>query len=119
MKIILFTTLFFLLSGCASDWRTASRKSAGIAPKLTELKETILQIYVARTMSWRGWCAVHPWVTWKLKDDKQYTVAQVIGWRTRRGLSSVVVENDLPDRYWFGSKPDLIYDIRGEKAEAA
>src|SRR5690606_24787021 len=97
----------------------ASKESAGIAPKPEDLTESIVQVYVARTVRWRGWFAVHPWISWKLKDESQYTVAQVIGWRTRRGLSSVVVENDLPDRHWFGSKPELIYELRGKDAEAA
>ncbi len=115
--LFLFSALFFV--GCANDWRTASKDSAGIAPHPDELNEAIVQVYAARAVSWRGWFAVHPWISWKSKDDDQYTVTQVVGWRTRRGLSSVVTQHDLPDRYWFGSQPTLISEVRGEKAERA
>ena len=27
------------------------------------------------------------------------------------------IEQDVPDRYWYGAKPDLLLDVRGEKAE--
>jgi hypothetical protein len=46
-------------------------------------------------------------------------VYQVIGWRLRRGQDVVSIETDLPDRKWFGHLPELIYDLRGPKAEAA
>lgn len=119
MKSIALIVFTLLLSSCANDWRTASKASAGIAPKPEELKESIVQIYIARTVNWRGWFAVHPWISWKLKEEKEYTVTHVIGWRTKRGLSAVVTEKDLPDRHWFGAEPSLIFEIRGEKAEAA
>lgn len=119
MKKILLLTCLLISTSCANDWRTASKDSAGIAPHPDELNEAIVQVYVARTVRWRGWFAVHPWIAWKLKDEKQYTVTQVIGWRVRRGQSAVVTEQDIPDRHWFGSEPTLISDIRGEKAERA
>jgi hypothetical protein len=110
-------TIFFLVSCSSSaNWRTASRESAKIAPLPHELTESIVQIYVARAFSWRGNFAVHPWVSWKLKEEKEYTVAQIIGHRARRGLSALVVDQDLPDRYWYGERPSLLFEARGEKA---
>lgn len=116
---ILFIS-FFCLSSCSSnkDWRTASRESAKIAPLPSELNESIVQIYYARAFNWRGYVGVHPWVSWKLKNEKSYTVAQILGYRLERTGSSLVVENDIPDRYWFGEEPVLLYDVQGEKAEA-
>ena len=119
MKKLILLLFIFLSTSCASDWRTASRESAGIAPKAEDVKEAMVQVYVARTMNWRGWFAVHPWISWKEENATQYTVAHVIGWRARRGLSTVVVEKDIPDRYWFGSKPEIVYEIRGDKATRA
>ncbi len=108
-----------MLSNCSSNgsWRTASRKSANIAPKPSDLKESIIQIYGARAYSWRGYFGIHPWVSWKKKDESEYTVAQVIGWQLRRSKTSVSVENDLPDRHWYGSKPTVLQTIRGEEAD--
>ena len=111
MKTI-FITLLFIFSSCSStDWRTASRESMGIAPKASELEEDILQIYYARAFSWRGFFGVHPWIAWKKKDENEYTIAQVTSWNLRRSGSTVQVYQDLPDRRWFGSDADLLFEI--------
>tara|TARA_R110002072_G_scaffold534_6_gene4053 strand:- start:226590 stop:227300 length:711 start_codon:yes stop_codon:yes gene_type:complete len=116
MKIILLN-VFILLSSCSSkSWREASRESIGIAPKASELKEDIVQIYYARAFAWRGAFGVHPWIAWKSIDDQQYTVAQVTAWNIRRQGTAVRVEQDLPDRKWFDSTPELMFEARGEKA---
>jgi hypothetical protein len=119
MQQILYIFILITTLGCANDWRTATKESAGIAPHPDELNESIVQVYVARTVKWRGYFAVHPWIAWKRKEDSKYTVTHVIGWRARRGLPTVVTEQDLPDRHWFGAKPELINEIRGEKADQA
>ncbi len=118
MKILILASLF-ILSSCSSNgsWRTASRESAKIAPKASDLKESIIQVYGARAFSWRGYFGIHPWVSWKRKDEKEYTVAQVIGWNLRRAPTAVSVKNDLPDRHWYGNKPTILQTIRGEKAD--
>ncbi len=119
MKTI-FITLLFIFSSCSStDWRTASRESMGIAPKASELEEDILQIYYARAFSWRGFFGVHPWIAWKKKDENEYTIAQVTSWNLRRSGSTVQVYQDIPDRRWFGSDADLLFEIRGSKAASA
>lgn len=111
---------FFLAFSCggSGDWRTASKESAAIAPPAIKQKDDIFQIYVARAWSWRGYFAVHPWVSWKKSEDSSYTTASVIGFRVRHGQSAVVVKEDLPDRRWFGSMPELIYEVQGKKARA-
>ena len=119
MKSFIFIPILLILTSCASNWRTASKESANISPKPEELKESIVQVFVARAFSWRGAFAVHPWISWKSKNDSAYTVTQVVGWRTRRGLPAVVMMQDLPDRKWYGAEPKLIYEIRGDKADAA
>ena len=43
---------------------------------------------------------------------------EVIGWRLRSSNSVVRSSYDKPDRYWFGSKPRLLLDIRGQRAQA-
>lgn len=119
MKFLTALILCTLLYSCSSNgsWRTASRKSANIAPKPADLNESIVQIYGARAFSWRGYFGIHPWVSWKKKEEKEYTVAQVIGWNLRRGPTSVSVKNDLPDRYWYGNKPEILQTIRGSEAD--
>ena len=48
---------------------------------------------------------------------EEYTVYEVIGWRQHRGLPAMRIEKDLPDRYWFGERPRLLKDFRGEPAD--
>lgn len=112
-------TLLSLSEAWGQDWRTATRESAGYAPDPKVEKEAVVQVYAARTVDWRGYFAVHSWIATKEKDALEYTTYQVIGWRVRRGEDAVVIQNDIPDRHWFGAKPDLIADLRGEKAEKA
>ncbi|HIJ82466.1 MAG TPA: DUF3750 domain-containing protein [Desulfuromonadales bacterium] len=112
--------LLLILSGCGSskDWRTASRQSAGIAPDPQQTREAVLQVYGARTWGWRGWFAIHTWVSAKKSGDSSYTVYEVIGWRQRSGLPVVRIEKDLPDRYWFGERPRLLKEHRGGETDA-
>ena len=116
-----FIFIFFLfLGGCShSDWRTADRSSANIAPLPSESKEAIVHIYVARTFNWHKHLAVHSWVAFKEKDAKEYMVYHVTGWLAHNGGEAVLGKKDIPDRKWYGSVPELITDIRGKKAEAA
>lgn len=106
------------LTGCTTkDWRTASRKPAGIAPDPTQTSEAVLQVYGAQTWGWRGWFAIHTWIATKPTDAAAYTVYEVIGWRQRRGLPVVRIEQDLPDRYWYGERPRLLKEFRGAGAD--
>ncbi|MEX2352893.1 MAG: DUF3750 domain-containing protein, partial [Gammaproteobacteria bacterium] len=67
---------------------------------------------------WRGNLAVHTWIATKPARAEDYTVHHVVGWRSRRNLSVVVSEPDIPDRAWYGNTPEVLVDIRGEQAEA-
>ena len=97
-----------------SDWRTVSRESARIAPLPADHPEALLHVYAARTFSWRGALAVHTWFAVKPTDAEQYTVYEAIGWRARHGGSALAIHHDLPDRYWFGSRPELIAELSGD-----
>ncbi len=106
-----------LLAGCAGDWRTASREPAGIAPPAATTPEAVIQVYGAPTWGWRGWFAIHTWISMKPAGADSYTVYEVIGWRLRRGQSVVRIAQDYPDRYWYGEEPQLILSLQGDKAE--
>ncbi|MES2625611.1 MAG: DUF3750 domain-containing protein [Pseudomonadota bacterium] len=95
----------------------AKRNSSGMAPLPDEYSGAMIQVYAARTSSWRSHLAVHTWVATKERDADHFVVHQVIGFRARRNLPVVVSEADLPDRFWYGNAPELLADIRGEQAE--
>lgn len=115
MRFLLFITLVLaVVTGCTDkDWRTASRAPAGIAPDPKVTSEAVLQVYAARAWGWRGWFAVHTWIAAKPSQAPTYTVYEVIGWRQKRGLPVVRIEEDLPDRFWYGEKPQLLVEHRG------
>ncbi|GGC05564.1 lipoprotein [Marinobacterium zhoushanense] len=115
MRRVLLTLLApLLIIGCSGDgWRTASRESAGIAPDPGATPEPIIQVYAADAWGWRGIFAVHTWIAVKPSQADSYTVFEVVGWRARQGLPVLRRTQDLPDRYWFGSRPELLLDKRG------
>ncbi len=120
MKALLFIMVALLtLASCASDrdWRTASRESAGIAPDPLTTSEAILHVYGADAWGWRGWFAIHTWIAAKRSDQDHYTVYDVVGWRKHRGGPVMQARRDSPDRYWYGEKPVLLKEHRGQKAE--
>jgi len=108
MMVYLVTGL--ILSSCSSgkDWRTASRESAGIAPLPSEMTEAVLHVYGAKAWGWRGWFAIHTWIAAKRTDEASYTVYDVVGWRGHRGKPVLGITQDVPDRYWYGEKPQIL-----------
>ncbi len=124
-QILLFAFSVFMASAAlvwvkasqahgSRDWRTASQESAGIAPDPTETKEAVVQVYAARAWSWRGIFGVHTWISVKPTNALEFSVYEVIGWRSYRGLSVVSISNRPADGRWFGAKPELLADIRGD-----
>lgn len=123
IRILRILPLFLLVSlvlvNCSSnkDWRTASRESAGIAPDPAVTQEAVVQVYGARAWGWRGWFAIHTWIAVKRSGEQSYKVYDVVGWRGKRGQPVMRVTKDIPDRHWFGEKPEIIKEHRGEKVD--
>lgn len=112
----MFILIGMVLAGCTSgkDWRSASREPAGIAPDPSVTAEAVLQVYGADAWGWRGWFAIHTWIAAKRTGAEAYTVYDVVGWRGRRGAPVMQIKPDVPDRYWFGERPRVIKEYRGE-----
>ena len=73
-----------------------------------------MQVYAARTVGWRGIVAVHSWIAVKPAGAPGYTRYEVMGWGVGNGAPAVRVNRAGPDNYWFGSRPELLVDRRGE-----
>lgn len=104
-----------MLSACSShsDWHRATRASAGIAPDPLETEEAVIQVYGADTWGWRGWFAIHTWISVKRTGETKYTVYDVVGWWAGGG-DVLRIRQDIPDRHWYGEKPVLLASHRGE-----
>jgi hypothetical protein len=99
----------------AATWSTASRESIGLAPDPATFREPVIQVYAARTFGWRGAFSVHSWIAVKREAAAAYTRYDVVFW----GGPPFVRQNfAAPDAQWFGSRPDLLVDRRGEGVEA-
>ena len=99
------------------DWRTASRESARLVPLAQNDREARVQVYSAKAYDWRGKFSVHTWLATKEKDAQTYIVYHVLMWGDGSASDRVVViNNDLPDRYWYGSKPEIVCTINGKRA---
>ena len=97
-------------------WRNAPRHSSGVAADpVANADIAIVQVMAAHTYGWRGYFAVHPWIIYKRPGETSYTRYDVVGW----GGGNVVRKNyAIHDGLWFGSKPKVLADHRGEDAEA-
>jgi Protein of unknown function (DUF3750) len=99
-----------------SNWRTASREPAGLAPDAATTPEAVVQVYAARAVRWRGYFGVHTWIAVKPEGASQYTVHEVNGHRLRRSGRALVTSNRAADAYWFGNRPELLGELRGSAA---
>ncbi|MEO5700155.1 MAG: DUF3750 domain-containing protein [Casimicrobiaceae bacterium] len=112
-------TLAFGDASTGGDWRTASHRSAGIAPDPATHAAPIVQVYAGRAFGWRGAFSVHTWLVAKPEGADAYTRYEVIGWYARSGGSAVSISSArAPDAEWYGAAPILIRDLRGPAAQA-
>lgn len=112
-----FAMLYLGFTGnlSAQSWRSATREPAGLAPDPATTPEAVIQVYAARAVSWRGYFGVHTWVAVKPSNAERFLVYEVMGFRLRRGGDTAVVARERPaDGYWFGNRPELLSDVRGE-----
>ena len=100
------------------NWQTARRDSSGQAPDPATTTEAVIQVYAARAVGLKGALGVHTWIVLKPSHAPVYTRYEVVGWGVDRGISAVRVNRTGPDNYWFGSRPDLLVDVRGDGVDA-
>jgi len=99
----------------ANPWYAASREATGLAPDPTTVREPVIQVYTARTFGWRGSVAVHSWIVLKRAGAAALTRYDVVGWHG----APVVRENyAAADALWYGNRPQLLVDQRGDRVEA-
>ena len=106
----------------ASLWATSlalepDAVGEALAPDPATYPEAVIQVYGADVWGFRGNFAIHTWVAVKDRDESDYTIYQVIGWRQRRGRPVLSISEGNPARPWFGSPPILLHERRGPRAE--
>src|SRR5262249_39468512 len=110
-----------VLGGCVAPrpgaWWLARRDSSGQAPDPATTAEPVLQVYAARAVGWRGILGVHTWIAVKRAEASAYTRYEAIGWGVGPGIPPNGVNRTGPDNFWFGARPALLVDRRGEGVE--
>lgn len=108
------------MNSCSSnkDWRTASRESSGSAPDPSTTEEAVILVYGADAWGWRGWFAIHTWIATKRTGEEFYTVYDVVGWRGHHNKPVMRITRDIPDRFWYGEKPRILKQHRGEGGDS-
>lgn len=119
ISFVIFVTILVIFNPAPwhGDWSTASRESANLMPLAQNDEQAQVQIYVARAFAWRGKFSMHSWIAIKEKNSDNYLVCHVALWNIYNGNGAIAAEKDLPDRYWYGAKPEIIFSASGKKAE--
>lgn len=96
-----------------SSWWDLRNDSSRQAPDPITTNDAIIQVYAARAVRWRGAVGVHGWVAFKRSSENFYTRLEVMGYALHWSGETVQSRRGRPDRYWFGSRPMLLREIRG------
>jgi len=101
-----FTSLWAISMSLTPDPYPTSGNSEG----------AIVRVYGANVWGVRGYFAMHTWIATKARDEKQFNIHEVIGWKLRRNNTALSKWQGNPNRSWFGSKPVLLYELTGDEA---
>lgn len=108
----MLTTAWSVAMGWPQSWHTADWSSARIAPAPDADPEAVIQVYAARAGRWKGIFSVHAWLVMKPENAAAYTRYDVVGW------GPPIRRNAYPaDGFWYGNAPEVVYEIRGERAQ--
>ena len=81
------------------------------------VSEPVVQVWGARTRGAKGIFGVHTWIAVRPRNETEYTVYEVVGWRLRWTDTAVVIRNRAPNP-WFGAEGELYAEKRGPGVEA-
>lgn len=95
------------------SWRDADWSSSGSLPAARDFPEARVIVFSGRTGGWKGVLAVHSWVVVKARNAQSWTRYDVVGWGT-----PVRINGWAPDGMWYGNRPTVVADIRGDEAAA-
>jgi len=118
-RIALGSLLLPIIASCSAlqrdpNWWAARRDSSEQAPDPVTTPEAVIQVYAARAVGWKGVLGVHTWIAMKATGATDYTRYEVMGWGVNRGAPAIRKNRTIADGYWFGVKPDLLLDRRGD-----
>lgn len=101
-----------ILRGWPENWRSASWSSSGVLPQAAAVPDARVLVLAARTGRWKSIFAEHMSIVLKPAGADRWTRYDVVGW------GEPVRKNAYPaDAHWYGNRPYVVAEIRGEAAE--
>lgn len=95
-----------------SSWATADWSSTRTLPPAAVNRPAMIRIYSARTGRWKGIFATHSWIVLKEEGTSAYERWDKVGWGR-----PVRRNNYAPDARWYGNEPQVLHEVRGERAQ--
>ena len=103
----------YAVEGGPRSWREADWSSTGSLPPATAHPDARVLVLSGQTGGWKGVVSVHSWIVIKPANATEWRRYDVVGWG-----NPVRVNGWAPDGRWFGNRPTVIADIKGNAAEA-
>jgi hypothetical protein len=99
--------------GGPRSWRDYRGSARSSLPAATAHPEARILVLAGRTRGWKGALAVHSWIVFKPANATAWRRYDVVGW----GGNPVRTNYWGPD-IWFGERPLVVVDLKGQTAEA-
>jgi hypothetical protein len=96
------------------SWREANWSSTHQLPPAASDPQARVLVFAARAGGWKSVFAVHTWIVVKPANATTYTRYDVMGFG-----QPVRINLHDPDAFWYSGRPQLVADVRGERAASA
>ncbi len=103
----------YAYQGGPKSWRDADWSSVGSLPKASAHPDARVLVLSGRTGGWKGVVSLHSWIVIKPANGKNWQRYDVVGWG-----EPLRVNFREPDGRWYGDRPRIIADIKGDQATA-
>lgn len=114
---IIVGILFFLPILIASSGVLQANSDINKVSHTPAFDEAAIQVYAARTWGLKKILAVHTWIAIKHPNDDEFTRYEIFGWAKYRNEDVLISRRGGHDAQWYGNKPTILVDIRGDEAQ--
>ena len=117
---MVFTQSLCIGDRAAKDWAFHLKKRAYLSPEPAAHPGAVVQVFAARSWGLRGLFAEHTWIAVKPYAAETYTSYQVKGWYfIQQHQPPLEIRTGMPDCYWMGAPPRVLFELRGRPAQQA
>ncbi|HSG96106.1 MAG TPA: DUF3750 domain-containing protein, partial [Afifellaceae bacterium] len=110
---VLIKTALWAAENRPMHWRDADWSASGILPAAATEPNASIRVLSARTGGYKGILSVHSWLVIKPAGATNYDRYDVVGWG--RPLRKNAYP---PDGRWYSNEPEIVFELKGERAAA-